>query len=410
MPTYSAAQLLKLRTVAPPPGKPVWANQLADVIVDPVPATLCGPGLYALFLDGALFYIGLHVGAEAEPSCSVLHRWMLHVVGQTLRSPRISFSRGPLRTLLDALPSDAMIDALADCLPDGRATDLGVLGRHPLIAGSHCTSQKAAFAAVHWDVFGPGHEAAMLDRITCLFHPVAGDWEGALAGATGRERGDWVRERWLRGAETALVAQFRPVCNAATPLGTRSGRIGVAAVRAAMVAALPPILPRFDRDRYDAQVARRRAAPAAIAAAYATGPGTPDDEELLLAEEEGVSPGELRVRRRLTERGTALVDALRDHCPSSLELYFTDTPDLRIRLAVERSPLLVIRTAGDRLRCDTRASVKTCRMLGHAAEAVADGPMKARFYLDPESATPGDLLALVGAALPAPVAGLREIA
>ena len=106
MPIYRASQLMKLRTVTPPDGKPDWANQIADVTVDRIPDDLCGPGLYALFLDGALFYIGLHVGEQAGADYSVLHRWVLHVVGQTMRSPRISFSRASLRRLLDAQAGD----------------------------------------------------------------------------------------------------------------------------------------------------------------------------------------------------------------------------------------------------------------------------------------------------------------
>jgi len=400
MPTYPAAQLLTLRTVTPPACKPEWANQIADVIVDPVPADLCGPGLYALFLDGALFYIGLHVGEEAEADYHVLHRWVLHVVGQTLRSPRISFSRRPLGRLFDAVPTGPMIDALAACLPGGRVEDVTVLTRHPLLAGSHCTAQKAAFAARHWDVFGPGREALLLDRITCVFQPVAADWETRLAGAVGRERGAWARERWLREAETDLVRRFRPACNAAIPLGAHRDGASVAEVEAAMADALRAVLPVFDRCVYEAHVSRRRAAPAAVVAAYVGNPAEPlDAATVALADEEGLGKGELEFRRRLSEAGTAFVDALRDACPASCELYFTEKPDLRIRLANERTPLLTLSTARGRLRCFTRSDAETCRRLGHEAEPVAGDGLQASFYVDPAEAVAGELLVLIGAAL-----------
>ncbi len=400
MPTYSAANLLTLRTVAPPAEKPAWANQIADVIVDPVPADLCGPGLYALFLDGTLFYIGLHVGGEAEPGYHVLHRWVLHVVGQTLRSPRISFSRGPLQRLLKGLPAGPMTDAIAACLPGGRDADIAALTKHPLIAGSHCTTQKAAFAARHWDVFGPGNEAAMLDRITCLFQPVAADWGTRLEGAVARERGDWVRERWLRGAETALITRFRPVCNAASPLRTDDDGADLAQVEAAMATALPAVLPAFDRATYEAHVARRRPAPAAVVAAYVGSPGDPLDPEVVaFAEEEGLGQGELAFRRKLTERGNVLIDALRDACPASCEMYFTEIPDLRIRVKGERGPLLKLSAARGRLRCFTRSGVGTCRRLGDDAETVQGSGMRASFYIDPAEAVVGDLLLLIGAAV-----------
>ena len=411
MPTYPAAQLLKLRSVTPPADKPAWANQVADVIVDPVPTDLCGPGLYALFLDDSLFYIGLHVGEEAEPGYHVLHRWVLHVVGQTLRSPRISFSRGPLRRLLVGLPADPMTDALAACLPDGRNGDIAALTAHPLLAGSHCTAQKAAFAARHWTVFGPGNEAAMLDRVTCLFQPVASGWETRLEGAEGRERGAWVRERWLRPAETYLVSHFRPTCNAAIPLGTHEDGHGIAEVETAMATALPAVLPVFDRGTYDAHVARRRAAPAAVVAAYVGDPGEPiDAATVALAEEEGLGTGELEFRRKLTEQGRALIDAVRDGCPQACEMYFTEKPDLRVRMAGDRRPLLTLSTAHGRLRCFTRADATTCRRLGHDAEPVGGDGMRASFYIDPAAAIAGDLLLLVGAAMPANVQSPRAAA
>ena len=400
MPTYSAAQLLSLRTVTPPVGKPEWANQVADVIVDPVPTDLCGPGLYALFLDGELFYIGLHVGEEAEASYHVLHRWVLHVVGQTLRSPRISFSRRPLQRLFDAVKTGPMIDALAACLPDGRSTDVMGVARHPLLAGSHCTAQKAAFAARHWDVFGPGREALLLDRVTCVFQPVAADWETRLAGAVGRERGAWARERWLRTAETDLVKRFRPACNAAIPLGLHRNGVSVAEVEAAMADKLSMGLPAFDRGVYEAHVSRRRAAPAAVVTAYVGDPAEPlDAATVTLAEEEGLGIGELQFRRKLSEAGTAFVDALRDNCPVSCELYFTEKPDLRIRWAGERAPLLTLSNARGRLRCFTRSDAQICRRLGLEAEPVLGDGMQASFYVDPAQAVAGDLLVLIGAGL-----------
>lgn len=400
MPTYSAAQLMKLRTVTPPAIKPALANQIADVIVDPIPPDLCGPGLYALFLDDNLFYIGLHVGEEAEPGYHVLHRWVLHVVGQTLRSPRISFSRRPLQRLFNVAPAGSLIDELAACLPGGRSCDIAALTAHPLVAGSHCTAQKAAFAALHWDVFGPGNEAAMLDRITCLFQPVSGDWEARLANAVGRERGAWVRERWLRDAETKLVLHFRPICNAAIPLGTHDSGFGVGEVEAAIAAALPVDLPAFDRATYDAHVARRRAAPAAVVAAYVGGSDEPLDEATVaLAEDEGLGTGELQFRRKLTESGRTYVDDLRDASPASCEVYFTEKPDLRLRLSGERSPLLTLSTANGRLRCFTQVDAETCRRLGHDAQPIGGDGMQASFYIDPTEELPGSLLLLAGAAL-----------
>jgi len=401
MPIYRASQLMKLRTVTPPDGKPDWANQIADVTVDRIPDDLCGPGLYALFLDGALFYIGLHVGEQAGADYSVLHRWVLHVVGQTMRSPRIGFSRASLRRLLDTQAGDPVTEALAACLPDGRATDLAALPAHPLLSGAHCTAQKAVFAARHWDVFGPGHEDDMLDRITCLFQPVAAGWSERLAGAEGRERGAWAREQWLRPAETLLVNRFRPICNAAIGLGTQRDLIGEAEVEAAMAAALPQELAAFQRAESEQRNAEHAPAPAGVVEAYLDNSGTEIDAEAReIAEEEGLSIGERTFRNRLSKAGSDFVDMLRDASPSGLELYFTDIPDLRIRVAGQPSIAVRLTTARERLRCHTRVNAEACRKLGLEDVRVVEGDaMPTSFYIDPATTKAGILLVLVGASL-----------
>ncbi|MDR6147889.1 hypothetical protein QE363_003682 [Sphingomonas sp. SORGH_AS870] len=397
MPIYRASQLMQLRTVTPPDGKPDWANQIADVTVDRIPDDLCGPGLYALFLDGALFYIGLHVGEQAGADYSVLHRWVLHVVGQTMRSPRISFSRASLRRLLDTQAGDPVTEALAACLPDGRATDLAALPAHPLLSGAHCTAQKAVFAARHWDVFGPGHEDDMLDRITCLFQPVAAGWPERLAGAEGRERGAWAREQWLRPAETLLVNRFRPICNAAIALGTQRDLIGEAEVEAAMAAALPQELAAFQRAEFEQRNAEHAPAPAGVVEAYLD---TSDAETLEIAEEEGLSLSELTFRNRLSPAGSQFINTLIDASPTGLKLYFTEIPDLR--MCIKGQPTIAVRltTAGERLRCYTRVDPEKCRKLGFEDVVVlANDPMSTSFYIDPAKIDPGILLVLVGASL-----------
>lgn len=397
MPIYRASQLMKLRTVTPPDGKPDWANQIADVTVDRIPDDLCGPGLYALFLDGALFYIGLHVGEQAGADYSVLHRWVLHVVGQTMRSPRISFSRASLRRLLDAQAGDPVTEALAACLPQGRETDLAALPAHPLLSGAHCTAQKAVFAARHWEVFGPGHEDDMLDRITCLFQPVAAGWPERLAGAEGRERGAWAREQWLRPAETLLVNSFRPICNAAIALGTQRDPIGEAEVEAAMAAALPQELAAFQRAESEQRNAQHAPAPAGVVEAYLD---TSDAETLEIAEEEGLSLSELTFRNGLSPAGSQFINTLIDASPAGLELYFTEIPDLRMRIKGQRTIAVRLTIAGERLRCYTRVDPEKCRKLGFEDVVVlANDPMSTSFYIDPAKIDPGILLVLVGASL-----------
>lgn len=398
MTLYTADRLMTLRTVAAPAGKPAFANLVADVDRGAAPADLCGPGLYALFLDGSLFYIGLHVGEQAGADYSVLHRWVLHVVGQTMRSHKTSFSRRSLRRLLDAQSRDAVSDGLAACLPEGRDTDLATLPDHPLLKGPHCTAQKAVFAARHWDVFAPGNEDAMLSHITCLFQPVAADWVGRLDGAEGRERGAWVREVWLRPAETELVNRFRPICNAATAIGTLREGVGLDEVAAAMAAALPQVLPAFDRADDAAPVNARRPAPASVVEAYADCAEPSDSDTARLADEEGLSIAEQNFRRPLSDAGDRFVDTLRDTAPGDIELYFTDTPDLRLRVAGTRRPLVRLSTSHGSLRCAARIAPEACRRLGFEDASVHESdPMRTHFLFDPGATPPKAILDLVEA-------------
>lgn len=397
MTLYTADRLMTLRTVAAPAGKPAFANLVADIDRGAAPADLCGPGLYALFLDGSLFYIGLHVGEQAGADYSVLHRWVLHVVGQTMRSRETSFSRRSLRRLLDTHWGDAVSEGLAACLPGGRGTDLAALPDHPLLKGPHCTAQKALFAARHWGVFAPGNEDAMLSRITCLFQPVAADWAERLDGAEGRERGAWAREAWLRPAETDLVQRFNPICNAATAIGKHRDGVGLDEVRAALAAALPQALPAFDRTEYEARATARRAAPASVVEAYADRSEPSDSDTAVLADEEGLSIFEQNFRRPLSEAGERFVDTLRDTAPDDIELYFTNIPDLRLRVVSTRQPLVKISTSYGLLRCSSRVAPEVCERLGLEVSVHESDPMRTHFRIDPATTSPKVILDLIEA-------------
>lgn len=398
MPPFAAHDLLIAKEVDAHPNKPAWANLVASVSVDPVPQSLRGPGLYALFLDGALFYIGLHVGNDADPDLPVLERWKLHVVGQTLRAKAISFSPTPLNAMLRGEDTTGLVDDLAACLPNGRDTDCRTAMPHALLSGSHCTAQKAAFAGANWATLRNAAPDELLARITCLFRPLPAGWETLLAGAEGQERGEWVREAWLRPAETALVEQFRPVCNACIAIGSHHSGIPASDVSAALETIFPDDLQPFARTVYTERVARRRPAARALVEAY-TAPGVEaDDQVMALAEDEGLSRGEMAFRHKLSDAGIRLIDTLIDSCPAPLEVYFTNVPDLRIRLGEGGRTLLLLRTAGDRIHCFSKARVSACHALGIAAEPVSNDPMKSRFTFDPADVAPALLLGIAGAA------------
>lgn len=398
MPPFAADDLLTIETLPADRDKPAWANLVAHVKSEAVPDQLRGPGLYALFLDHALFYIGLHVGDTADTMLPVLERWKLHVVGQTLRAKAISFSPGPLNTILQRLDPCGMTDDLAACLPQGRATDCRTAMPHKLLKGSHCTAQKAAFASSHWASLHPKDPNDLLKRITCLFQALPAGWDALLAGAEGKERGAWVREEWLRPAETTLVETFKPACNACVPIGTHRPDVDEGAVSEALETIFPPTLAPFDRAKYDARVAKRKPASRALVEAYAAPGMLADEDVLMLAEDEGVSRGELVFRRNLSQDGAAFVDALIADCPAPFEPYFTNTNDLRIRLGDAGPTLLRLTTAHGQLRCYNKASCDDCADLGLDASAVDGNPMKSMFTIDPASFAPSLLFAVAAKA------------
>ena len=236
MPLYHADRLLRLEAIGPAEGMPAWANLRAidhpDCTVDR--ADLSGPGIYALFLDGALFYLGLHAPADKP----VTERWHKHVVAHTLRASNM-FMRP--RALLDSLTLPGPVGAgLHACLSAETVTRFEALGRghEPLSPGwrramralpladgcaplrtrrYNTTFNKARFAEAHWDVFGPGGEATILSRITCCYERFVPG-----AGATPSE----VKYMGLKRREDDLIRRLRPMCNRETKLGQE--RLGIA--------------------------------------------------------------------------------------------------------------------------------------------------------------------------------------
>src|SRR4051795_3692227 len=98
MTLYNAAKLFYLKQVPPDYCMPTWANLKAvrHLHCEGESPEFAGPGLYALFLNKSLFYIGLNAGQKRNPlGGSVLNRWGKHIVGQTLRSRYLCFKPGP---------------------------------------------------------------------------------------------------------------------------------------------------------------------------------------------------------------------------------------------------------------------------------------------------------------------------
>lgn len=395
---YTADTLFTLEAQVPYPNKPEWANLVAKRI-GTVPDDLVGPGLYALFFDDKLFYIGLHVTAEASFQASVLDRWVRHIVGQTLRAKVICFRPKIMAKILKDL-SGAPIDDIAACLPEGRATAYDQLVGQILTNGSHCTFNKARFAARNWDRIGPGNETTMLGRIRCVFQPVPAVCETFLVGAKGKERGNWVREVWLRPLEKQSIREFRPICNAETVPGTEREDVSVAEVEVAFKNIMKTTtFSAFGVTGVGMHPVTGRPASRAVVDVFDANTGeAPSESEVALAEAEGLCGEEFRFRRSLSPAGVRIIDDLQEQCPDVLRVYYTNNKDLRVALATGRV-LMVVTTSHGRLRISTLASVEVCQALGFEAEPIIGNTMRTRFYIDPAECASGALFAIAGAAV-----------
>lgn len=375
MPFYRASELFTLRPVPPTLGKPAWMN-LRAVPRAPwagEPEALRGPGIYGMFHDDRLVYVGLYAGKAERPfGGSVLERWEKHVTYQTLRSPYVTFARRHLKHL----------HALAAAEPNGPIETIVAMlalngDESPLLQrkGGSCTFAKAQLAAAHWDVFGPGNEATMLDHLGFTYLQLPRDLAATVLPEPGQRPSAWVKKHWLAPIERDLIAAFMPPCNDGTEPGDA---------------------PTVDPVAFEERLARLLADRPAPAVEDLAGESEADDEtdgdEEALRTEPTAAPNERE----------ALLDDLARLCPGALEIYYTDVPDLRIRpRSHARRVLLNVFAHGGGLACRTKASVAACRALGFDAnDAPAGVSMSAAFPIDLSRHSAADLFAVAGAALP----------
>ncbi|MGA1799391.1 hypothetical protein VH567_11500 [Sphingomonas sp. 4RDLI-65] len=392
---HKAEDLFALRETIPVAGKPAWMNLRA--VVRPEwrgePEALTGPGVYGVFLDGSLFYIGLYAGKADRPfGGSVLERWRKHATYHILRAPEIVFARGQLDRIIAELDGPA-ID-LAACAAQVGDDDGGgpLVERH----GGSCTFNKARFAARHWDSLKPGNDDDLLRRISFVYHQLPRGWDLRREQIEGEVASRWVKRHWLRTAEKTLIEHFRPICNGETIAGTERDGIGVDEVEHMMATVFDTVVETHplpaDRGGSDgfggAGIAEQ----------------SPDDS--IQPEENGddTSAGERSFRSRLSSEGAALIEDLSARCPRGMTIDFTDVPDLRIYASQpRRRVLMTVRARADGLMtCHALASVAACRAIGFdAQEERGSGPMTAGFTLDPAVHDLTELVAVAGAAMQA---------
>ncbi|WP_156349008.1 MULTISPECIES: hypothetical protein [unclassified Sphingomonas] len=353
-------------------------------------ASLRGAGVYGLFLDGALFYVGIYSGAKTDSMAgSVLTRWRLHLTYQTLRSPNVCFTAADVARILDDAPN-APFDAIAGAL-GGREVDRGALAAqgHPLIetTGASCTYRKARFAARNWDLLRPGREDEMFARISFVYARLD---PAALPVGVPMDRAhrQWIKYKWLERCERHLIDALKPICNKETAVGTEQ-QATLDDFRRELIEALKEPLPPYSSK--DASVSADLASTEAptVAAEHIAEPVDTDDS---------CAPGEIAFRARLDPPGEAFLDELDLIAPAGIELDYVGIPQARLYREPGHAVLVKI-TATSRgvLRGYARTGAGVVQALGFADPV--EKPGWTDFAIDPAIHQPTALIALAGAVI-----------
>ncbi len=352
-------------------------------------SSLQGAGIYGLFLDGALFYVGIYSGAKCDSNGgSVLTRWRLHLTYQTLRSPNVCFTKADIGRILQDAPNEPF-DGIAETL-GGRDADVGMLADddHPLIekTGASCTYRKARFAARHWDLFGPGREDDMFARIEFIYARL--DLSTLVQGAAmDRAYRQWIKYEWLERCERHLIQALKPICNKETIVGQEQ-QATLDDFTRELTEALKEPLPS-----YSGAAETQPAEPASIGslpvADDVADPVEPDDAS---------APGEIAFRAKLDAPGEAFLDELDLICPAGIELDYVAIPEAR--LYREPGHALLIKIVANRhgtLRGYARTRAAVALALGFRDPVEKSGWVE--FAIDPVIHQPTALIALAGAVI-----------
>lgn len=383
MPYYRAEDLCTLKQVAAKPGKPDFATLKAQ----PLPqwrgqhAEFTGPGIYGVFLDDRLFYIGLYAGKKHQPfSGTVFERWLKHITCHIVRSPDIAFAANKMRVILDTLDGAAS-RGLAACLPGGRDSQ-ALPTEHALLGGASCTPNKVRFADLNPELLTQDPET-LIKRFSFVYMQWPREDIGRIDPAAPAPS-IWVKAHWLASVERKLIQDFRPICNAQTEPGSERSDVDPATFEESLKMAL------------EAKVAAAHVAPPPAVA--------PEDLSLIEEDEEDLAEpnAEIFVDHAPAANRTqveTLLEDLRQACPGAWEVNCTDTPDIRIHLKQPVAGIKVLLTLAPNFRGQTEASAATCEYLGFEAGTNTGARLRTTFRFDPARHGPADLFALAGVTL-----------
>jgi hypothetical protein len=347
---YSWQNLFDLVEKAPWPGNPTPFNSVIRLkSVDDAP-TFAGPGIYALFFDEGLIYIGKYRGKKNNPFSGDVtrFRWDKHLGTLTMRGRNVSLPPTVLERVLATFSGD-LIDKLSSGTSETIGRDRG------MVAGF----KRVRFAHENWEAFSRLNNE-VLARFTAVYVRVLPTSEMQVRDT------DEIRTA-VSAAEAELIKEFLPICNNESdrtfpcekiPLGLVAGRIQEALLKAF----------------------RRGEDPEPAGPLWPEGGDHPPPERMSISPDDNDRTEE-RFLAVLDPWASGFVDRLRECCDNrsdDLEVYFTAAGggDLRIRYSVPDRRARTLLTMkwqprSRRLRCEVLADVAICRQCGFGPDQIA---------------------------------------
>lgn len=379
MGVYYAKDYLTYRIVEPKPYLPNFANLTVRRLNGGDAGDFAGPGIYGVFHDDELFYVGLYAGNQHAPfGGTVFDRWARHIICHIVRAPDLRFARSSWVTILNE-PNSATCNALAACLPQGwNANNLP--HDHRLFVSPNCTLNKVRFVDKHPELLSqkPSELIEHFSFVYVQWPREAENWLDPAAPVPSR----WVKAHWLASIETKLITELRPICNAQTPSGEERTDVDTAEFEKILTTAMKNKV-------------------AELAAARGVLPGVAPQEDPALIEPDEQDEEELneeafadRVFVSGYNQGYDLTNNLRMNCPPEWDVYCTATPDIRIALTQPIDGTSVLLTLSPNMRGKTEASREECKALGITVLNVTRERLCTKFQFDPGRHGPDHLFKL----------------
>ncbi|UEM18461.1 hypothetical protein JL100_015170 [Skermanella mucosa] len=378
---YSWTDLFDLVEKKPWPGNPSPFDSVIRFKHLDDTASFAGPGIYALFFDEGLIYIGKYRGRKNNPFSGDVSRfrWDKHLGTFTMRGRNVSLPPTVLERVLATFSGD-LIDQIGRGAPETIERDRG------MVAGF----KRVRFALENWQAFSR-LDKETLARFTAVYVRVLPSPD-LSAGNTEEIRAA------VSAAETTLIREFLPVCNnesdrtypyEAIPASLVDGRIQEV-LRKALLRGEDPesagrLRPEGGRD----------------------GGNHPSSEGMSVSPDD-FDRNEERFLDVLDPWARGFVGQLRECCDTrsdDLEVYFTAAggADLRIRYSVPDRRARTLLTMkwqprSQRLRCEVLADVAACRQCGFGPDQIAsstDSVMLSRLDLHSGRDQLDELMALL---------------